>query len=98
MGLTNVWKVAAKELAAADNIIVVGYSLPETDSYFKYLFALGSDSDARLRNFIVVNNSEDASLKQRYRSLVGKGIEDRVKFWPAMFSEVIENIKDVLYR
>jgi len=43
--LSNVWKKAAQELATAENIFVIGYSLPETDSFFRYLFALGTESD-----------------------------------------------------
>jgi len=32
--LSRVWKNASKELGTADKIIVIGYSLPETDSFF----------------------------------------------------------------
>ena len=40
--LSHVWHEAAVELGSARNIYVFGYSLPETDSFFRYLFALGT--------------------------------------------------------
>jgi hypothetical protein len=51
--LTNVWTEAAKNLSTARNIYVFGYSLPETDSFFRYLYSLGTISDARIRRFWV---------------------------------------------
>jgi hypothetical protein len=35
--LGNVWKRAARALSDAENLFVIGYSLPETDMFFHYL-------------------------------------------------------------
>ena len=47
--LSDVWRQAARELSEAKQIFVCGYSLPEMDSFFRYLFALGSVGPARIR-------------------------------------------------
>src|SRR5262245_40957241 len=44
----NVWRHAARHLSEARQILVVGYSLPETDHFFRYLYALGTVSTKRL--------------------------------------------------
>jgi len=73
--LGRVWAKAAAELAAAENIFVVGYSMPETDSFFRYLYALGSQSTTKLRRFWVFDPDPDKSVEQRMKTLIGQGIE-----------------------
>src|SRR6185369_1752983 len=51
LGLPYIWGRAARELASAENIIVIGYSLPPSDSFFRYLYALGTISRTRIRRF-----------------------------------------------
>ncbi|MGD2109800.1 MAG: hypothetical protein PVI86_10445 [Phycisphaerae bacterium] len=41
-GIGQVWARAAAELAEAENIFVIGYSLPLSDSFFRYLYGLGT--------------------------------------------------------
>lgn len=69
--LQNVWRSAAVELGAADNIVVIGYSLPPTDMFFKYLFALGSNSDTHLDRFIVINGNGAEETRNRFEALLG---------------------------
>src|SRR5688572_12743675 len=45
--VANVWKHAAHHLSEAENIIVIGYSLPEADQFFRFLFAVGTIGPAR---------------------------------------------------
>jgi hypothetical protein len=68
--LTNVWNVAAEQLSKARNIYVFGYSLPESDSFFRYLFALGTMGESRIRRFWVFDPSK--TVEERYRNLIGK--------------------------
>lgn len=90
--LTNVWSKAAYEIAEAQNIFIIGYSLPETDSFFKYLYSLGSESSTRLRNFIVINVDNSGLTEERFRNLIGRGIENRFQYIPSTFSEGLRNI------
>ena len=85
-----VWKHAAKELAEAENIFIIGYSMPETDLFFKYLLGLGTINPMkRLRRFWVFN--PDRELEKRYKTLKGLGVED-FHFFPSTFKEAIEGV------
>jgi hypothetical protein len=90
--LTNVWKKAASELAEAENIYVIGYSLPETDSFFRFLFALGSESSTRIKRFRVINPDHTGEVEKRFRRLIGRGIENRFHFERADFEKGISFI------
>ena len=94
--LRDVWKQAAAELASADNIVVIGYSFPVTDMFFKYLFALGSDSDTHLEKFIVVNGPSGESTRAKFEALLGPMSSRGFIFHPFVFSGVGHIIKDVL--
>jgi len=85
-----VWKHAAIELSEAENIIIIGYSMPETDLFFKYLLGLGTINPMkRLRRFWIFN--PDRELEKRYKNIKGLGIED-FQFFPSTFKEAIEGI------
>jgi NAD-dependent SIR2 family protein deacetylase len=89
--IASVWKKAALELADADNIIIIGYSMPSTDMFFKYLYALGSESEKRIKRLWVVN--PDGNTERHFRDLIGRGIENRFKYIPKTFSDFIGHIK-----
>ena len=76
--LACVWRQAAIELKEAENIVCMGYSLPESDLFFRYLFALGTVGDAHLRRFWVFDPNPE--VEKRYRKLIGKGIKGKFKF------------------
>ena len=80
-----VWKRAALELNDAENIFVLGYSLPSTDLFFNYLFALGVDMRTILKGFYVYNT--DPEVEGRFENLLGSGIEQRFHFYEASFEE-----------
>jgi NAD-dependent SIR2 family protein deacetylase len=81
--LSNVWSAAAQELSEARNIYVFGYSLPESDPFFRYLFALGTLGSSRIRRFWVFDPNED--VKNRYEGLIGSGIRSRFRFYSREF-------------
>ena len=95
-GLHDVWKRAAMELGSAENIVVIGYSFPVTDMFFKYLFALGSDSDAHLDKFIVVNGPNGEDTRGKFEGLLGPMSARGFTFYPFLFSGASNIIKDVL--
>lgn len=92
--LGNVWATAAKELEESTNIFVIGYSLPENDLFFRYLFALGTVGKGHLKRFWVFNPNKE--VEDRFRKLIGKGIENRFQPFQNTFEESIEIITDVL--
>jgi len=73
-----VWTSAAKLLSEAENIFVIGFSLPETDSFFKYLYGLGTIGSSTIKRFWVFN--PDENIKARFQDLVGPGAESRFNF------------------
>lgn len=95
-GLREVWKRAATELASAENIVVIGYSFPITDMFFKYLFALGIDSDTHLERFIVVNGPDGESTKAKFEGLLGPMSANGFIFYPFVFSGSNHIFKELL--
>lgn len=53
--LSNVWNAAVRAIETATRIIVIGYSMPQTDPYFKYLLAAGLSENISLRKLFFIN-------------------------------------------
>jgi len=87
--LSNVWTAAANDLNRAKNIFILGYSLPDSDSFFKYLFALGTMGGSRIRRFWVFDPDNSGRLGQRFKNLLGEGILPRFKLFNLNFSEAV---------
>jgi len=85
--LGNVWQQAAKELAEAREICVIGYSLPESDLFFRNLFALGTEGPTILERFAVVNYDNTGVTEKRFKSLLGPGAIDRFEYHAVKFEE-----------
>jgi len=75
--LGNVWRRAADELAEAQNIFVIGYSLPPSDSFFPLLFGLGTVGDTTLRRLWVFD--PNAEVGDRFVAMLGPGALQRFK-------------------
>jgi len=73
--LQSVWAAAAAALSEAENVLVFGYSLPLSDHFFRYLYALGSVGDARPKRFWVFD--PDPTVEERFRDLLGPETADR---------------------
>jgi NAD-dependent SIR2 family protein deacetylase len=78
--IASVWRKAAAELSAATRICIIGYSMPETDSFFKYLLTMALARNHQLYKLIVVdyldkrshlaNQPHKSHLHARYESLL----------------------------
>ena len=90
-GLQSVWKAAAEELSSAEQLVVVGYSLPETDAFFRYLFALGLDNHMPLEQIKVIDPTakEGGDVRRRFGHFLGHGIEKRIQYIPGTFEHTI---------
>jgi NAD-dependent SIR2 family protein deacetylase len=73
--ISSVWKRAAKVLSQAERIFVIGYSMPESDAFFKHLYALGTVGEQILQRFQVIDPS--VGTAERFRSILGPGAEAR---------------------
>jgi hypothetical protein len=74
--LRNVWAQAAKEISEAKYIIIIGYSFPKSDLFFKYLFALGMLNIHRIKSFWVIDINEDTI--NGYKEFIGSPIKKEI--------------------
>lgn len=95
--LGEVWAQAGKELSEAENIIVIGYSHPISDQFFKYLYALGSIGDATIRRFWVFDPAEGDQVKAKYKALMGTGLDNRFQFFRETFTSAIDTLYSRLF-
>lgn len=87
----HIWQKAVKAITEASNIYIIGYSLPQSDLFFKYLFTLGTLQNSRIRSLKVYD--PNPNIEQNYRDMLGKGIQSRFSFHPQTFSAAIADIK-----
>ena len=92
--LSQIWASAATHLAEAEYIYIIGYSLPETDSFFRHLYALGSVSNTPLRKICVYNPDHSGATNQRFQSLLGPGAAARYEYHTHTFDQAIHQIKN----
>ena len=65
------WILASQLLTNATHLIFLGYSLPQTDNYVKYLLAGSLNKNDRLKRISVITLDNDGSTEERYRNLFG---------------------------
>ncbi len=75
--LVDVWASTVKELSEAFQLIVIGYSMPPTDTFFQYLLTLGLESNPNLYRVIVVNVDRSDDFKKRYEKVFSRNLIDR---------------------
>lgn len=93
--LSDVWASAAKHLSEAEHIYVIGYSLPETDSFFRHLYALGSVGVTPLRKIAVFNPDTSGETDARFQALLGPGAKARYEYHEKTFEQAIGHIKSI---
>lgn len=64
------WSRALDVLSTANAIRFVGYSLPETDTYIRYLLKVAAMKAEHLREIDVINLNADGSDKKRYDEFI----------------------------
>lgn len=94
--IDHVWTAAGAELSDAVNIVVCGYSLPQTDHFFRYLLALGTVRMERLGNFLVFDPDERGDVQPRFEEILGPIVERRFRFDKAVFNGAIGMIRNLL--
>jgi len=90
--LSDVWARAAAELTDAEYIYVMGYSLPPTDDFFRYLYALGTVGDVILKRFWVFNPDGSGSVKDRFNKILGPGAQQRFAYHQIAFRNSFSHI------
>lgn len=88
--LQSVWRRAALELSEAEHLFIVGYSFPQTDGFFRDLFALSVFGPARFERIYFVN--PDATVGGRFRELLGPDAQARMNQVQSRFEDIIPEI------
>ncbi len=89
--IVQVWKSAVKAIEEASQLVVIGYSLPPTDTFFQYLLTLGLKKNSALNRVVVVNPDPHESFQPRYKQVFSRSLAERgrLKFIPLTFQEFI---------
>lgn len=78
--LGGMWREASRFLSYADYVAIIGYSLPNTDEFFRQFFNVSMMSDRLVRRVFVANRERaDSLVWSRYRELVGPSLLDRLE-------------------
>jgi hypothetical protein len=92
--IESVWRRAAKEMSEAENLVIIGYSLPPTDQFFHHLFALGCVGRRLLRRVIVCD--PDGGVVDRFRGLLAPAVQTGLQYFRAVFSASLDGIREEL--
>ena len=93
------WKVASKCLREAEYLFFIGYSMPESDAFFRYLFALGTAGSTRIKKIHVIDiNPEKGVVDQHYRSLFSPSSINRYKYDKSEFEQRAVLLNNLLYK
>ncbi len=88
-----VWEHAARHLSEAENIFVIGYSLPRTDQFFRYLYSVGSIGDARIKRFWVIDPAKPVG--ERFDELLGPTTRGRFQHLQGTFGRAISELMEL---
>lgn len=100
--LHGVWKFANDLLSESNQIVFIGYSLPLTDLYVKYLLICGIKNCYNLKKIIVVCPDEKDEIKNRYENFFDINFRNKAfEFIPTTFEEWLgkpkRNIKAIQF-
>ncbi|OBZ18922.1 hypothetical protein A8L34_05070 [Bacillus sp. FJAT-27264] len=68
--LVDTWKGAQKQLSEANHIRILGYSLPLSDSYMKYMFKSSILESAHLKSIDVIALDPNGEVQKRYDDFI----------------------------
>lgn len=98
--LRNVWRAIVEEVKKAYQMIIIGYSMPQTDTFFQYLLTLGLKENNNLNRVVIVNPDKSGELEARYRGVFSRSMtaRGRIFFEDVTFEEFVEKrMGDYLY-
>jgi hypothetical protein len=82
--LGKIWEQALTAIKQANRIVIVGYSMPETDLHMKYLLAAGLMENKGLQTILFVN--PDRKLRRKVREIFwshsNPAVGPRIEFVP----------------
>ena len=70
--------------------------MPETDAFFRLLYALGTVGSSPLERIVVYNPDASDVVDSRFRTMLGPGAEARYEYKRMRFDEAISDIRILL--
>jgi hypothetical protein len=67
--LSAVWREAVSALRTATRVVILGYSVPQTDQHFRYLLAAGLQGNISLRKVLIVSDDKREEFDRRLSNL-----------------------------
>ncbi|HBS05307.1 MAG TPA: hypothetical protein DEA96_10095 [Leptospiraceae bacterium] len=67
--LQSIWDQAVSAISQATRIIIIGFSIPETDIHFKYLLSAGLQKNISLRKILFVNPLRENEFRPRLNKI-----------------------------
>lgn len=86
-GLQSVWTAALKALETAGRIIVIGFSLPDTDLFFRFLLTAGVQVGKGVELYLV---DPSERVAQRYEQFLSPYFKQNRFFWVSKPSESLQ--------
>jgi hypothetical protein len=68
--IVETWATALKLLREANHIRIIGYSLPESDAYIRYLLKAAVIESPHLKSFDVICSDSSGQTRERYKAFV----------------------------
>ena len=88
----SAWKTAGEILREANHIRIIGYSLPDTDSYLKYFLKWGAAHEQNLKSIDVICLDDSASsVENRYKKFI---ISSRLSFFNKSTEDYLSFIEE----
>lgn len=89
--LTNVWRKASDELAQARDIVIIGYSMPEHDEFFRHLLALSLAQPLLIDSILIVD--KDVNVAKRLKQMVSANVEEKIRLINGFFGQQLERLR-----
>ncbi len=91
-----IWQRAAEALRESKVIIIIGYSLPATDQFFKNFFSVATIGSGQIQRFAVID--PNAEVANRFQSLLSEDTRSKFEHHPATFASCMPLVRDILHR
>ena len=87
--LSNIWEISRECISKADEIVFIGYSLPEADTEIRCLILNGINMASKKSRISFVDRPSGSDAIINYRRLFGE-----VTYLPIGFTEYVENMPE----
>lgn len=84
----GMWQTALQRMNEAHNIVIVGYSLPQTDIYMQYFLRAGVGPNLNLNDVFIFNPTlfrddvEAQAMRDRYSACFSEQLRRRIQYRP----------------